>query len=200
MKYTHEQLVFLAENTKLMSRAELTIAFNRAFNCNQTAQKIKAALGNHHISSGRTGHFLKGNKPWNTNTRGLLHVNKTSFKPGNRPANLRPIGSERICSKDGFILIKVACDNPYTKAKTRFCHKHVVIWEQEYGKVPQGKVIKFIDGNKLNCTLDNLVCVSRSELLYLNQRKYNEYPAEVKPSILAVAKLATTINKIRKEK
>jgi len=56
--------------------------------------------------------------------------------------------------------------------------------------VPKGHVVAFVDGNPKNCALDNLMLLTRTELLYLNQYGYKEQPDELKPSVLALVRLA----------
>lgn len=196
--FSQEQIEFIKINYRLFPLKQLVILFNNEFKTNFTFDQIRSYTRNHKIKSGRTGRYEKGQMPWNTNSKGLTGRNKTSFKPGTRPPNWRPVGSERICPKDGFILIKVEIKDPYTKAKTRFMHKHVYIWEQANGKVPRGSVIKFKDGNKLNCTLDNLICLGRRELLYLNQHNFNEVPAEAKDSFITLSKLSCKLHQVKK--
>ena len=187
--YTEEQARFLKNNYKGRSVADLQDLFNTHFNENKTWQQIRTFVHNRDIVSGRTGHFPKGNKPWNTGTRGVCKPNSGSFKKGQVPLNRKPLGDERICSKDGFILIKVKEHNPWTGGPTRYKHKHRHIWEQNNGPVPEGMVVAFRDGDKTNCSLDNLMLISRSLLVRLNQIGYSDAPAELKPSILALAKL-----------
>jgi len=141
------------------------------------------------------GRFKKGNKPWNAGTKGqgLTGANKTSFKKGNVPPNRKPLGSERICSKDGYILINIAERNPHTGFPTRYKHKHVHMWEQDHGPVPKGMIVAFRDSDKLNIDPENLMLISRAELLVLNQYGYKETPDELKPSVLALAKLEVKI-------
>ena len=43
------------------------------------------------------------------------------------------------------------------------------MYEKEFGKIPKGHAIFFLDQNKLNVSLDNLVLVSRQELLIINR-------------------------------
>ena len=69
----------------------------------------------------------------------------TMFKKGNVPSNRRIIGSERV-GKDGYILIKVQDG----KLKRNWMPKHRYLYEQEYGKIPEGYKLIFADGNKLN--------------------------------------------------
>lgn len=190
-KYTPEQSRFLRKNYKRHSGKKLTGLFNRHFGEDKTEGQIRAYLRNHRITSGRTGCFEKDHKPWNTGTKGkgLTSANCTSFKKGNVPLNRKPLWSERIEPKWGYIEMKVPERNPYTKAQARYKCKHVWIWEQEHGPVPKGYVVAFVDGNPLNVALDNLMLSSRAELLRMNQHDYKNQPEELKPSVLALAKL-----------
>ena len=189
--YTPEQIEFLRINYPDMSMYELMAAFNTNFGLNLTIRQIKGTVFRNHITSGRTGCFEIAHKPWNSGTKGmrLTTANPGSYKKGNVPPNRRPLGSERIDSKDGYVYIKVAERNPYTGFSTRYKLKHVHRWEQTHGKVPPGKVVIFQDGNKFNFDPDNLVLVSRAELLRLNQYGYKEMPNEFKPSVLSLVKL-----------
>jgi len=85
--------------------------------------------------------------------------------------------------------MKVPERDPHTGFPTRYKHKHVWIWEQSNGPVPEGMAVVFIDADKQNCNLDNLMLVTRNELLLLNLHKYKDQPAEIRPSILALAKV-----------
>lgn len=188
-KNTPEQLEFLRAGYRTMPAPELTAAFNARFGETRTKENIKVTLGNYRITAGRTGHFTKGGQSWNKGVKGYIGANATSFKKGSVPPNRKPIGTERICPKDGFVQIKVAETDPYTGFPTRYKHKHVHVWEQEHGPVPKGHVVAFIDGDKLNCEPENLMLLTRKELLCLNLHNYKDAPAELKPSVLALAKL-----------
>lgn len=187
--FTCEQEQFLRDNYTGRSVAEVTAIFNEWFRTNKTVKQVKWFVHNHGINSGRTGQFEPGNKPWNTGTKGLVKPNKGNFKNGHRPPNRKPIGSERICPKDGFVQIKVAEKDPYTGFPTRYKHKHVHVWESENGPTPKGMVVAFKDSNKLNCEPENLMLISRAELLRLNKYGYKDTPDELKPSVLAMVKL-----------
>ena len=195
---TREQEQYLWDTYKDISAAELTNLFNTRFKTSKTIQQIKSFVHNHGINSGRTGHFSKGHKSWNKGTKGLTSTNKTSFKKGQVPPNRKPIGSERIDSKDGFVLIKVAEKNPWTRFLTRYKHKHRHVWEQENGPVPKGMVVAFKDGHRTNCDLENLMLLSRAEMLTLNRHGYKDTPAELKPSVLALSKLQVKIREKEK--
>lgn len=193
--YTEEQAQFIRDNYKGKSIAEMTALFNDRFGIGKTKQQIKTFVHNHGIISGQTGHFPKGHRSWNMGTKGqgLTGPNKRSFKKGNVPANRKPLWSERICPKDGFIKMKVPERDPYTGFQTRYRHKHVYIWEQAHGPVPEGKVVVFINGDKIRCELENLMLISRAELLNLNQQGYKDTPDSIKPSVLLLSKLQVKI-------
>jgi len=188
--YTSEQVEFIKDNYAGRSVAELTELFNDRFNDQKTQQQIKTFVHNRGITSGRTGYFEKGHKPWNDGKKGYMGPNATSFKKGNIPHTKLRLWSERI-NRDGFIEISIPERNPYTGAPTRFKNKHVWLWESENGTVPKGHAVIFIDGNKLNCSIENLALVTRAELLSLNLHGYKEAPDELKPSIFALAKMET---------
>lgn len=189
--YTKKQLDFIRDGFKKLSAPELTSAFNKKFEETKTVGAIKAVTGNHRFKSGRTGHFKKSHTPWNAGTKGLVRPNSGNFDKGHVPANRKPLGHERICSKDGYILIKVAEPNPYTGAPTRYRHKHHVVWEAENGPIPDNHVVSFRDGDKINCSIDNLTLLSRNELRYLNYYSYSELPIEMRKSMRALARLET---------
>lgn len=187
--FTTEQAQFIRDNYTGRSVADLTIMFNSVFGTEKTQQQIKSFVHNRGIVSGRTGQFEKGQISWNKGKKGYIGANATSFKKGSVPSNRKPIGAERICSKDGFILMKVPERDPHTGFPTRYKHKHVWIWEQVNGPVPAGHAVVFKDGNKLNCVYENLILVTRNELLSLNLHGYKGMPDEIKPIVLTIAKM-----------
>ncbi|MFW5908032.1 MAG: HNH endonuclease signature motif containing protein [Desulfosalsimonas sp.] len=185
---TEEQANFLRENYPHHDRRELLKNLNERFSLNIQPNQLKAFLSNHKIHSGRSGQFNKGATPWNKGKYGYMGANRTSFKPGQEPPTAKPLWHERT-GKDGYIEISVPERNPHTGCPRRFKHKHVWIWEQANGPAPDGHAIIFKDGDKRNFNIDNLELVSRNELLCMNLYRYSEYPEELKPSILAMAKL-----------
>lgn len=186
--FDKKQEQFIRDNCAGKSNTEIAALFNKRFKTYRTRQQIKTFKNRRRISSGLTGYFPKGNKSWNAGTKGLCKPNSGSFKKGNVPPNRKPIGTERYNKKYG-INIKVAERDPYTGFPTRYKLKHVHVWEKTNGPVPKGKVVAFIDGDNKNCDPENLMLISRAELLTLNQHGYKDTPAELKPSILALSKL-----------
>jgi len=187
---TPEQAQFVKDFYPLLDRNKLTKELNSKFGTDITVLQLVYFVNNHHMRSGRTGGFEVGSIPMNKGTKGLTGKNRTTFRPGNVPVNLKSVGSERT-DKYGYIHIKIAERNPYTGSSTRYKPKHVVVWESFFGPVPKGKVVIFSDCDKKNFNISNLRLVSRAELLRLNRLGYSKAPRELKQSIFGLAKLTT---------
>lgn len=148
--------------------------------------------------TGRTGCFEKGAVPVNKGKpcapgTGGRHPNarKTQFKRGQEPHNTKYLGHERV-NKDGYVEISVAETNPHTGYERRYVHKHVHLWTQKHGPVPEGFALKSLDGDRSNADPSNWELVPRALLPRLNGRfgrDYDKAPGELKPTIMAVAKL-----------
>jgi hypothetical protein len=186
--FTAAQLDFLREKYKKYSLPVLAWALNETFCLALSESQVRGALRNHHIKSGRTGQFRKEDAPWNLGKKGYMGANKTSFKTGNLPHNHQPLWTERV-DKNGYIEMSVPERNPYTGFPTRYKHKHVWIWEQAHGPKPKGTAVIFKDGDNRNFYPDNLLLVTRTELLVMNQHGYKALPIELKPSVLALVKV-----------
>ncbi len=192
--YSPAELEFIKVHSA-KSRIELTALFNAEFKRTVAVKHIHALCKRKGWKSASDGRFKKGDVPWTAGTKGVVKPNSGNFKKGSIPHNHKPVGHERIDAKDGYILIKIAEPNV-------FVHKHRLIWEQAFGPIPDGQIVKFKDGNKLNCTLDNLMLISRSDLTVLNRHfDYAGTPDELKPSVLALARIRSSIGRhVRKNK
>ena len=197
IQYSKTELRWLEENCTLPIGD-----YHRAF-CARFDRKDVSADQLHSLRkrkdwrTGRTGRFAKGAVPINKGKKcapgmGGRHPNarKTQFKKGQLPANTKFLGHERVNS-EGYVEISIDQVNPHTGFERRYVHKHRWLWEQANGPVPEGMVLKCL-GDKLNTDPANWELISRSLLPRLNGRfgrGYDQAPAEVKPTIMAVAKL-----------
>lgn len=189
---TDEQIDALRLMYQRMPMSKAVVAFNEQFGTGFGENQLRAFAKNHPelgIRSGRDGRFQKGNESWN---KGLNYkpggrCAETQFKKGRAPANRRPMYSERV-SKDGYVEIKVPEVNPHTGHPTRFRLKHVWLWEQHHGPVPDGHVVMFRDGDKMNCVIENLVLATRAELARLN-KTFGSVPGDMREAALAVVKV-----------
>lgn len=194
-KYSIEEHQFLIDNVKGITLRELTERFNRKFDLNVSENAIANQKNKLGISSGIVGgQFQKGQVPYNKGMKMPPYVykkaNPTMFKKGNVPPNRRPIGSERI-GKDGYLEVKIQ-DGHLNK---NWVLKHRYIYEQNYGKIPNGYKVIFADGDKRNFDIDNLLLVSYSEQLIINQNGLYKRDKELTKTGANIAKLLDTISK-----
>lgn len=111
--------------------------------------------------------FKKGQAAWNKgkaqkywmspdgakrSSKGWFPAGKARDDNPNSRKN-KPLGSERVYS-DGYVWI-------ITEHGRR--QKHRWLWEQAHGPIPHGYMVKFKDGNPLNCTINNLYLASRAD-------------------------------------
>lgn len=187
-KYTDEEREFIKNNVKGMSRKELTELFNKEFNADLSASAINSYLSNHKLTSGLNTRFSKGINPWNKGTKGVMKPNKTSFKPGHdNKFKEKPVGTERI--DKGFVMIKV-------DGYSRYQIKAKMIWEEHNGKVPDGKIIKYLDGNPLNVSIENLALISRGENLIINHQLGTFENPEMTKAAIGIARLKTKVKEL----
>ena len=187
-RYTSEQVEFITAHVNDRSNTELTELFNKYFGLNLEVNQIKAFKANRKLSSGLTGQFHKGHVPFNKGKKGISYegMKATQFKKGNKPWTYKPVGSERVTTKGGYLEVKIADPNKWKG-------KHILIWEAANGPVPKGHVVIFGDGNKRNFDLDNLVLVSRKQLAMLNKYNLIKGDAELTKTGLLVADIKLKI-------
>ena len=194
MKYEQEHIDFIKAHQGASAR-EMAELFTEHFNIHVTKDQMKAVMYRNNISSGKTGRFEKGNIPHSKGQKMSKEqyekCKPTMFKKGHIPKNHREIGSERI-TKDGYIEVKIEDPDVWGL-------KHRLIYEEHYGEIPAGYSVIFGDGDKLNCDINNLILVSRSELLLMNRNKLIKKDSSLTKTGLNIAKLLDTINKKKRE-
>ena len=184
--WSSEEKKYLTEITPGHHYNEISNLMTKKFKHEFTINQIKNAINRYKLNTGFNGQFKKGNVPANKGKKGFMGANRTSFKKGNTPYNYKPVGSERI-TKDGYIEVKVSDPNKWRL-------KHIIIWERENGKVPKGYVLVFGDGNKNNLDLNNLILISRKQLLIMNKNKLIKDNVELTKTGIVIAGLISKIN------
>jgi hypothetical protein len=194
--YSAEELAWI-ESNRDMRRADLRRLFVMFFGREDvTVSTLNALCKRKGWTTGRDGCFAKGQVPHNKGkphpTRG--RAAETQFKKGGLPHNTNYLGHERV-SKDGYVEVSIAETNPYTGFERRYVLKHRHEWEKANGPVPEGHALKCIDGNKQNTAPSNWEAIPRALLPRLNGGRFKTHLAfdeaapELKPSLLAIAKL-----------
>lgn len=193
-QYTAEERQFMAEYVPGHSYREIQKAFTEKFGWEISLGQVNSYIGNHHLNTGRTGRFQKGQEPPNKGKKGVCAAGceKTWFKKGHIPANYRPVGSERV-NKDGYIEVKVADPNKWRL-------KHRVVWEAVNGKISKGYIIIFRDNDKTNTDINNLMLIKQGTHAVLNHTGLCEYSGEFKETAVRIAELKTVSNEAKRRK
>jgi hypothetical protein len=205
IRYTAAELSWVEAN-RALQRVELHAGFQEAFNRPEvTLAHLVALRKRKGWKTGRDGRFPKGAVPPNKGRFGYHSpgAEKGWFKKGGRTGKAKdiykPIGTERI-DNGGYLQRKVNDDLPLQR---RWRFVHVIRWEEANGPTPEGYALKCLDGNRQNTEPSNWEAVPRAILPRLagGFRKrhiaYDHAPAELRPALLAVAKLEHKVREAR---
>lgn len=159
---TKEQHDYLISIHKGKTSNEVATLMNAKFGLSLIASQIKNYRKNHSLHSGLTGHFPKGNIPFNKGKKfPNMPPNSGQFKKGSKPPNWVPVGTIRYTT-DGYPKRKIAEPNVW-----EYCQR--AEWEKYNGPIPKGHSIVFLNGDKTNWDISNLACLSKNEVARMNQ-------------------------------
>ena len=197
-RYTAEQQDFLRTHCKEMSRQELAERFNAEFGTTKTARAIKSYCNLRGWNAGSDGRFQNGNRSWQT---GLSkdefksHYSDDSFRKMTRPMMETQkkwrIGDETM--RHGFPMIVTSIDYTLPFCK-RLTFKRRYVWEQAHGPIPPGHRIIHLDGDPLNCELDNLYCIPDKMVPVLNKNHWLTGDREHTLAAIKLCELAIALN------
>lgn len=143
------------------------------------------------------GMFRKGQVPPNKGQKMSAEIREKSkhtwFQKGHLPINTVPDWEERIREEKGrkYILIKIP-------GERKLKYKHIWIWEEHHGKkLESGFNIVFRNGNTMDISIENLECISDSELMSRNT--LHRFPEELRSIIYIKGAIKRQINKIEKQ-
>ncbi len=187
--YSQQIRDYISENYLGTGPTDMSKLLNKTFGTSYTAGQLKGYYANHDLDSGLKGYFPKGNIPFNKGTH-IGGWEPTQFKKGSIPPNRLPIGSERIDSKDGYTYVKIQDGHLNKNWKL----KHVLIWEEQNGPVPKGHNVIFGDRDNSNFDINNLIMVSKQQMLLLNRHKLIQNDAELSRTGVIIADLIAKTN------
>jgi hypothetical protein len=194
-RYTQEEKEFIGCICEGLTVDEILEKFIERFGVNVTKKSIKGIMYRNNFKNHMQGfetRFKKEQEAWNKGKKGLQTGGEEGwFKKGNLPPTHKLVGSQSV--EEGTILIKIAEPNVWVK-------KHRYVWEQAHGPIPDGMVVRFADGNKMNVTLDNLLLVSRRVCTSVVKRGMEQEDPDLNVTAHKLAELDLTIKDIKKRK
>ncbi|MBS5783834.1 MAG: HNH endonuclease [Clostridium sp.] len=200
-KYGREHIDWLQENIQGTRFKDLTQMFNACFGFNIGVAAMISLCDRFGLHNGidsrfNTGwkptQFKKGHVPANKGKKGISYpgCETTQFKKGNMPQTWKPVGTETVRG-DGYTWVKIAEPNKWRE-------KHRLIWEAANGPTPQNHAVIFADGDKQNNALENLILVSRAQLVRLNQNNLIAGDAELTKTGILVADVISKVAQRRR--
>lgn len=197
-KWLEEEIEFIREIYPFYENKEISKMIKDKFGFDVSTRNLQNVRNKYKIPKKvipNSGCYRKGDEPWN---KGKVmsdevkeKVKGTWFKKGQIPKNHKPVGSTRV-DRDGYKLIKIAEPNKWALYHRR-------LYEETHGeKLKKNEAVIFADGDKTNFDLDNLVKVSRANLLYINKNKLIFENSELTKSGVNVSKVAEKIIKLER--
>ncbi len=196
--FTDEIKAFIAENYKKLTKPEILKIIHSDFNAPHiTIGQLQRYYFVNDLKSGIN--FQGATAGWNKGIKmkpsTYEKCSATMFKKGHIPLNKKPIGSERV-NVDGYVEIKVTESGNWKL-------KHRYVYEQHHNvKLGRNDIVTFLDGNPLNCDIENLVKVDRNILKIMNQKfsDLNIGNVDIKKAIISLANNIQGLNKVKNKK
>ena len=161
-KWTEQEIDWLRENINRYTNKQLCDILHRSKSSIQGSQKRFNIYRSpeERLRRLQATQFKKGHVPANKGIKGTHFSPKSEFKKGHTPANIKHDGaiSVRVHKRTGipYKWIRIA------KAKWIMYNRYV--WEQYSGEpVPDNHIVGFVNGDTLNCRIENLYCMSKAD-------------------------------------
>lgn len=150
-QWTVTDIQYLRDNASIIPSRNLAKQFNVSH------RALLGTLKRHKIRTGRDTRFKAGHLSWNKG-KSIRLSPATEFKKGQLPHNTKSDGAmsiRRDTSGREYKYIRIA------QGKWDLFHRYV--WRTTYGEIPKDRIVTFIDGNSLNCDINNLKLITRGE-------------------------------------
>ena len=202
-RYPQGMYEFIRDNSWGVSSKEMARMTNEKFGTNWTQTGMKQFRQRHGIKSGVTGWYRKGNPPATKGKKqseycspeAIERSKKTRFKKGNIPHNTLPVGTIRA-NGHGDLIVKVQETGGQWE---RWRYLSRVVWEQHNGPIPEGMAVSFKNGDRSDCSIENLMLISRGENAALTRMHYRFEDPEMTEVGLNIVRLRQAAAKKKRE-
>lgn len=198
-KYPKDMEEYVRSIAKGRKTSEISRMVSEHYGIAFTEKQCRNYKKNHGIASGVDCRFRKGQEPPNKgkpmSREQYEKCKATMFKKGNMPGNCLKVG-DYTHTTDGYMVRKVKETGTQWE---RFEFVHRAVWEEHNGPIPAGKMVSFLDGDKDNCSIENLFLTDNEENLELNRSGLRFKNPEFTKAGIAVAKLKIAAKNRKKE-
>lgn len=199
--FPKEVVDYIETNYRGVGPTEMTQRLNTLFGTTYTVRQLNSFYKNHELKCGLTGQFEKGHIPSNKGKKmspdQYEKCKGSMFKKGHKSHNRIAVGEYSYTSRDRYLIRKV---REHGTQRERFEFVHRAVWAEHNGPIPEGMMVIFLDGDRNNCSIENLALVSKSENAILNHSKLRFDNAEATQAGLNIAKIKLAARKRKKGK
>ena len=151
--FTAEQKQWIKEHYVKLGRKECARQFNERFNQNRSDETLKVVANRMGIKNTYEDWLKKH----------LVNIKKRKMPEGHE-----------IVDSQGYILVKV-------NDKRKYITKQRYIYEKHNGIIPKGYSVIFLDGNKNNFDIENLIAVPNSYIRAVMCQRYSSFIRKDEP-------------------
>jgi hypothetical protein len=193
-KYTPDQINYLRSIATGSDPESITKKYNKCFKVNYTQVSIQRLMNRNGITTGKHDNYSK--PEYIDYLQNIAH--------GKTIEQMRSIFNAHFninleLSKIRYMMRKNKIITGYRMEKGKRKEKrHYYTWEETNGKVPENHVLIFLDGNYSNIVLDNILCISKSEFVYMAHNKLFFNDRDLTKTGLMIARHKIAINKVIK--
>lgn len=108
-----------------------------------------------------------------------------------------PVGTI-LTKTDGYLWKKI--DDKPGGWQQNWRQLHLLVWEEHHGPIPEGYRVIFKDGDRTNCSIENLAMVTMAENAVLTHCHLRFTNAEHTETGILIAKVQIAADKRKKEK
>ena len=197
---------FIRDNSWGVSSKEMAEMCNEKFGTNWTPTGMKQFRQRHGIKSGCTGWYRKGHPPGNKGKKLEEYVGEeraaeikkriapTQFKKGESPLNEKPVGTI-VVNDHGYKLRKKQMEGTLWE-RWEFLHR--AVWVEHNGPIPDGMMVIFRDGDRLNCDISNLTLISKQENAALNKLGLRSEDPDLTDTGINLVRLRLAVKNVKK--
>lgn len=170
--YTPEQITFLKTHGADMSTKELCSALNKKFSTSHSVESVRTTAKKHGVRKSK------------------------EYRSANAQAQGGKLGAS--CVVNGYEYIRVGKGESFYRNWVRKCR---LVWEAEHGAIPEKHMIVFLNGDTLDCRLENLACISYGIAARMargrGKKLWSSFP-EVTQTAIKACELDEAVSKLRK--
>lgn len=196
---TDKQIEFL-KRFDSRTRKEAHKAFVAEYGCDVPFNTFKAWMNKLNITASGDGRFDGTQTPWAKGLKGEAFWSRYSDESRKRmmdapvQANKTArIGDVHIKNGEPYMVVSLDYSKPFHERREPLRR---VVWEKHHGEVPKDSMVVHLNGNRLDCRIENLAVIPKSYRPIVLRHMKSDEP-EITKAVIRYCELLETIKKAR---